>query len=76
MDMLYRYKELFSLGDEIGIHHNIEFEIDEADKTPFFIRPYHVQEEEKQIMDSERKRLCYRGILKEVFFQHTPIPLC
>ena len=41
--------------------------MDIADKTPFFIRPYHVKEEDKRILDKEMKRLCYLGILKEVF---------
>ena len=35
----------------------------------FFIRPYHVREEDKRILDKEMKRLCYLGIWKEVF-QH------
>ena len=30
-----------------------------------FIRPYHVKEEDKKILDKEMKRLCYLGILKE-----------
>ena len=46
-DMLYEYKEPFSLRDEIGTCPNIEVEIDIMDKTPFFIRPYHMKEEEK-----------------------------
>ena len=45
MDMLYRYKEAFSLRDEIGTCPNIEVEIDVTDKSPFFIRPYHIKEE-------------------------------
>ena len=47
MDMLYEYKEAFSLRDEIGICLNIEVEIDITDKSPFFIRTYHVKEEDK-----------------------------
>ena len=34
---------------------------------PFFIRPCHVQEEDKRIPGEEMKRLCYLGILKEGF---------
>ena len=37
------------------------------DKMPFFIRPHHVKEEDKRILDKEMKRLCYLGILKEGF---------
>ena len=35
MDMLYKYKEAFSLRDEIGTCPNIEVEIDVTDKSPF-----------------------------------------
>ena len=35
------------------------------DKSPFFIQPYHVKEEEKYFIDREMKHLCYLGILKE-----------
>ena len=44
MDMLYKYKEAFSLRDEIGSCPNIEVENDVTDKSPFCIRPYHVKE--------------------------------
>ena len=47
MDMLLKYKEAFSLRDEIGTCPNIEVEIDVTDKSPFFIRPYHIREEDK-----------------------------
>ena len=47
MDMLYTYKEAFSLRHEIGTCPNIEVEIDVTDRYPFFIRPYHVQVEDK-----------------------------
>ena len=46
---------------------NIEIDIDIMDKTPFFIRPYHVREEDKRILHKEMKRLCHLGILKEGF---------
>ena len=67
MDMLYKYKETFSLRDEIGTCPNIEVEIEVTDKSQLFIRPYHVREEDKAIIDKEMKRLCYMGILKEGF---------
>ena len=41
-DMIYEYKEAFSLRDEIGTCPNIEIDIDVMDKTPFFIRPFHL----------------------------------
>ena len=48
-------KEAFSLRDEIGTCPNIEVEIDVTDKSPFFIRPYHVKEEDKNFIDKEMK---------------------
>ena len=65
--MLYRYREAFHLRDEIGMCPNIQVEIDVTDKSPFFIRPYHVREEDKAFIDKEMKWLCYMGILKEGF---------
>ena len=67
-NVMYRYKEVFSLRDDIGTCPNIEVEIDVMDKFPFFIRPYHVKEEDKTLIDKEMKCLCYLGILKEGFF--------
>ena len=66
-DMLYKYKQAFSLRDGIGTYPNIEVEIDVTDKSPFVIRPYHVKEEDKTLIDKEMKCLCYLGILKEGF---------
>ena len=66
-DMIYKYKEVFSLRDEIGTCPNIEIDIDIMDKMPFFIRPYQVREDDKRVLDKEMKRLCYLGILKEGF---------
>ena len=71
MEMLYKYKEAFGLGDEIGTCLTIEVGIDVTDKSPFFIRPYHVKVEEKALVDEEMKRLWYLGIVKEGF-----VPYC
>ena len=37
MEMLYEYKEVFSLRDEIGMCPNIEINIEVTDSSPFFI---------------------------------------
>ena len=55
MDMLYKYKDAFSLRDEIGTCPNMEVEIDVTDKSPFFIRLYHVKQEDKSIVNNEMK---------------------
>ena len=67
MKMLYEYKDVFSLRDEIGMCPNIEVNIEVTDNLPFFIRPYHVKEEDRAVLDKEMRRLCYLGILKEGF---------
>ena len=41
--------------------------------SPFFIRPYHVREEDKAVIDKEMKRLCYMGILKEGFSAYSSL---
>ena len=51
--MLYKYKEAFSLRDEIGTYPNIEVAIDVTDKPTSFIRPYHITEEDKRVIDME-----------------------
>ena len=66
-NLIYDYKDAFSLRDEIGMCPNIKVEIDIMDNSPFFIRPLHTKEEDKTILDKEMKRLYYLGILKESF---------
>ena len=57
-DLLYHYRDAFSLRDKIGLCPNIEIEIDVIDKSPFFIRPFHANEDNKVILDKEMKQLC------------------
>ena len=54
-DLLYKYKDACSLRNEIGLCPNIEIDIDVTDRSPFFIRPFHVNEEDKVILDKEMK---------------------
>ena len=54
-DLLYQSKDAFSLRDKIGLCPNIEIEIDVTDKSPFFIRPFHANEDDKVILDKEMK---------------------
>ena len=63
--MLYKHKEAFSLRYEISTCPNIEVEIDVTDRSPLFIRPYHVKGEDKALTNREMKHLCYLGISKE-----------
>ena len=66
-NLIYEYKDAFSLRDEIGTCPNIKVEIDIMDNSPFFIRLFNAKEEDKAILDKEMKGLCYLGILKEGF---------
>ena len=54
-DLLYKYKDAFSLRDKIGLCPNIEIEINVIEKSPFFIRPFHANKEDKVILDKEMK---------------------
>ena len=75
MELLYKYKEAFSLRDVIGTCPNIEVGIDVMDKSPFFIRPYHVTEEDKKVIDKEMKHLCYLRILKVGFSPYSSLEM-
>ena len=55
MKILYAYKDVFSLRDEIGTCPNIEVNIEVTDNLPFFIRPYHVKEEDRAVLDKEMR---------------------
>ena len=54
-DLLYKYKDAFSLRDKIGLCPNIKIEINVTDKSPFFITPFHANAEDKVILDKEMK---------------------
>ena len=46
LDMLFKYKDAFSLRDEIGTSVGITVDFGLVDKTPFFIRPYNIAKED------------------------------
>ena len=68
MEMLYEYKDVFSLRDEIGTCPNKEVNIEVTDNSPFFIRPYHVKEEDRMVLDKEMRRLCLFRNIEGRFF--------
>ena len=73
MEMLYEYKDVFSLRDEIGMCPNIEVNKEVTDNSQFFIWTYHVKEENRVVLDKEMRRLCYLGILKEGFSAYSSL---
>ena len=54
-DLVYKYKDVFSLRDKKGLCPNIEIKIDVTDKSPFFITQFHSNEEDKVSLDKEMK---------------------
>ena len=56
MEIILKYKKVFSLRDEIGECPNIKVDIDVIDDTPFFVRPFPISEEDKPIMDWQMQR--------------------
>ena len=64
-DVLEKYKDAFSLRDEIGLAPNMEVHLEMLDKTPFFIRPFTVKEDMKPKIDKEMERLVKLGILQK-----------
>ena len=74
--ILLKYKEAFSLRDEIGLCPNMEIELELNDETPFFIRPFPIKENEKDVVDKEIRKGCLLGILRKVMSSYSsPIML-
>ena len=66
------FTDVFSLRDEIGTCPFIEVHLKLKDKTPFFVRPYPMREEQKKVMD----RLEHLGIIhKELTGYSSPVVL-
>ena len=73
MNMLLKYREAFSLRDKIGTCPKIEEAIDITDKSPFFIKPYHVREGDKAITDKEMiHKIMLYGYFKRGIFRLIP----
>ena len=65
MKMLIKYREAFSLRDEIGECPNLEADIKVIDESPFFVRPFPIPEKDKPFMDEQMERLVSLGILSK-----------
>ena len=71
MKLLIKYREAFSLRDEIGECPNLEANIKVIDESPFFVRPFPISEEDKPFMDEQMERLVSLGILSKNSTSHT-----
>ena len=58
-----QFTDVFSLRDEIGTCPFIEVHLKLKDKTPFFVRPYPIREEQKKVIQKEMDRLKHLGII-------------
>ena len=63
--VIMKYKQAFSLRDEIGTCPHMEVELKLKDTKPFFIRPFPIKEGEKDIIDKEMRKGCLLGILRK-----------
>ena len=71
MKMLIKYRNAFSLRDEIGECPNLEADIKVIDDSPFFVRPFPISESDKTFMDDQMERLVSLGILSKNSTSHT-----
>ena len=65
MKMLIKYRNAFSLRDEIGECPNLEADVKEIDDSPFFVRPFPISESDKPFMDDQMEGLVSLGILSK-----------
>ena len=63
MKIVKDHKQAFSLRDEISKCPDIKIDIDVIDDSPFFVRPFPIQEEDKPMMDKYMAKLVSLGIL-------------
>ena len=71
MKLLIRYRDAFSLRDEIGECPDLEADIKVIDESPFFVRPFPISEGDKPFMDKQMERLVSLGILSKNSTSHT-----
>ena len=71
MKILIKYRDAFSLRDEIGECPNLEADIKVIDESPFFVRPFPLSESDKPFMDKQMERLVSLGMLSKNSLSHT-----
>ena len=71
MKMIFKYRDAFSLRDEIGECPNLVADIKVIDESPFFVRPFPLSETDKPFMDQQMEGLVSLGILTKNSTSHT-----
>ena len=69
--MILKYRDAFSLRDEISGCPNLKADIKVIDQSPFFVRPFPISEADKPFMDNQMERLVAPGILSKNSTSHT-----
>ena len=76
MKLVMKYRDGFSLRDEIGACPNLTADIQVIDELSFFVRPFPLSETDKEFMDEQMERLISLGILSKNSTSHTsPVKL-
>ena len=71
MKIILKYRDAFSLQDEIGACPKLTADIKVIDESPFFIRPFPLSEGDKPFMDKQMERLVSLSILSKHSTSHT-----
>ena len=71
MKLILKYRDAFSLRDEIGECPNLVADIKVIDESPFFVRPFPLSETDKPFMDKQTERLVSLRILTKNSTGHT-----
>ena len=69
--MILKYRDAFSLRDEIGAYPNLTADIKVINESPFFERPFPLSEGDKSFMGKQMERLVSLGILSKNNTSHT-----
>ncbi len=67
--ILLKYKDAFSLCDEVGVCPYLKVHVEMKDKLPFFVHPYGVKEDQKKWVDKEMQKGCLLGYMRWEFVQ-------
>ena len=71
MKMILKYRDVFSLRDEIGECPNLVADIKVIGESSFFVRPFPLSETDKPFIDQQMERLVSLGILTKNSTSHT-----
>ena len=59
------FHDIFSIRDDIGTCPFIEVHLKLKDETPFFVHPYPMREEQKEVIQKKMERLEHLGNIQK-----------